>query len=71
MLCRAIIKKGFCTTGSNYKGGFNILSSFNRIKSAVKAPVKHFKRTIEPSGVDYNLMTNTTEEAFDEVSHEW
>jgi hypothetical protein len=53
------------------KGGFNLMAGINRLKESLKAPVKHIKRNIEPSGVNYSNMTNTTEEAFDEVSHEW
>jgi hypothetical protein len=41
------------------------------LKSAIKAPVKHYKRWTEPTGINYSNMTNTTEEAFDEVSQEW
>jgi hypothetical protein len=47
---------------------FGALSSWTNL---VTAPVKHIKRLLEPSGVDYQTMTNTTEEAFDEVSQEW
>jgi hypothetical protein len=52
-------------------GKFNILNAFKRLGSAIRAPVKHIKRNMEPSANDYNPMTNTTEEAFDEVSQEW
>ncbi len=62
-----IAKYAFSTT----KGGFNMLGAMNRFKSAVRAPVKHIKRNLEASGVNYSPMTNTTEEAFDEVAQEW
>lgn len=46
-------------------------SSFASLTSFLKAPVKHFKRMIQPTGVNYSPVTNTTQEAFDEVSQEW
>lgn len=51
--------------------GFNLVNAINTVKSSVGAPIKHIKRNIEPSGSNYSRMSNTTEEAFDEVSHEW
>lgn len=51
--------------------GFNLVNAVNTVKSSLNAPIKHIKRNIEPSGSNYSRMTNTTEEAFDEVSHEW
>ena len=50
---------------------FSIMNAFKGIRDAVRAPVKHVKSMIEPSGGYYSPQTNTTEEAFDEVSHEW
>ena len=50
---------------------FNLASAWKRVQGAVKAPKKHIKRLLEPTGRDYNPTTNTTEEAFDEVAHEW
>ena len=50
---------------------FNIISAFDRLKTAFRAPMKHFKRFAEPQGVNYSPLTNTTEEAFEEVSQEW
>lgn len=51
--------------------GFSLVNAVNTVKSTIGAPIKHIKRNIEPSGSNYSRMTNTTEEAFDEVSHEW
>lgn len=51
--------------------GFNILNAFKGIKEAVTAPIKHAKALTEPTGNYYSPQTNTTEEAFDEVSQEW
>jgi hypothetical protein len=50
---------------------FNLANAWKRVQSAVKAPRKHVKRLLEPSGRDYSPWLNTTEEAFDEVAHEW
>ena len=50
---------------------FNLGSAWKRVQSAVIAPRKHLKRLLEPSGRDYSPLLNTTEEAFDEVAHEW
>lgn len=58
-----LIRKGF--------GSYNILNSIKNFKDALRAPVKHIKSWREPGGQDYNPQTNTTEEAFDEVSQEW
>ena len=63
-------KRAFGTVqpaGSN----FNLPNAWKRVRSAINAPKKHIKRLLEPSGQDYNPQTNTTEEAFDEVSQEW
>lgn len=54
-----------------YNFAFNILNAFKGIKEAIKAPVKHIKAATEPAGPYYSVQTNTTEEAFDEVSSEW
>ncbi|KAL4505960.1 hypothetical protein ABPG72_013721 [Tetrahymena utriculariae] len=51
--------------------GFSLANAVNTVKSTLNAPIKHIKRNIEPSGSNYSRMTNTTEEAFDEVAHEW
>lgn len=56
------IKQGF---------SFNILNAFKGFRNALRAPVKHIKALTESSGNYYSPQTNTTEEAFDEVSHEW
>lgn len=58
-----LIRKGF--------GSFNILNSIRNFKDALRAPSKHLKSWNEAGGRDYNQQTNTTEEAFDEVSQEW
>ncbi len=50
---------------------FNILNTLKELKDAVRAPLKHIKAATEPAGNYYNVQTNTTEEAFDEVSQEW
>ena len=49
----------------------SLLGSWSSWSNLVTAPAKHLKRFMEPSGSDYQTMTNTTEEAFDEVSQEW
>lgn len=61
------------TFSSIQQGGsfFNLSNAWKRVQGAVSAPSKHLKRTLEPSGQDYNPLTNTTEEAFDEVAQEW
>jgi len=51
--------------------GFSLTNALNTVKQSVGAPLKHIKRNIEPSGSNYARMSNTTEEAFDEVAHEW
>jgi uncharacterized Zn-finger protein len=66
-----IAKAAFSSFNQTPKGGFNILSAANRFKNSLFAPVKHVKRFLEPTAADNSVMTNTTEEAFDEVSHEW
>jgi len=66
-----LAKAAFSSFNPTPKGGFNALGALNRLKSGLRAPIKHIKRNIEPSAVNYGSMTNTTEEAFDEVSHEW
>jgi hypothetical protein len=66
-----VIKYSFSNFNTSPKGGFNLMAGINRLQESLKAPVKHIKRTMEPSGTNYSMMTNTTEEAFDEVSHEW
>ncbi|EGR32106.1 hypothetical protein IMG5_096630 [Ichthyophthirius multifiliis] len=43
----------------------------SQLKQQLTAPIKHIKRTLEPTGQNYSRLTNTTEEAFDEVAHEW
>lgn len=58
-----VISRGF--------GTFNIVNSVKGVKAALTAPVKHIKSFLEPSGNKHNPQTNTTEEAFDEVSQEW
>jgi len=65
------LTRAFSTVNPNPSGKFNLTSALGRLKSAFRAPIKHLKRNIEPTGVDYGTMTNTTEEAFDEVSQEW
>lgn len=65
------IARAFGTFIPGGSGRFNITNAFQRIKSAVRSPIKHIKRNIEPSANDYNPLTNTTEEAFDEVAQEW
>ena len=51
--------------------GFNLMNAFKGIKEAATAPIKHIKSLSEPTGNYYNPQTNTTQEAFDEVSQEW
>ena len=50
---------------------FSILNAFKGLKDILRAPVKHVKSYTEASGSYFHTQTNTTEEAFDEVSHEW
>jgi len=50
---------------------FNILRTFRELKETLRAPIKHIKAATEPTGTYYSVQTNTTEEAFDEVSSEW
>ena len=59
------------TKALRYNYSFNILNAFKGIKEAVTAPVKHIKSLNEPTGSYYNPQTNTTEQAFDQVAHEW
>lgn len=59
----SVVRRGFAS--------FNILNSVKNLGNALKAPLKHFKATNEASGQSYSPQTNTTEEAFDEVSQEW
>jgi len=65
------VSRAFGTFIPGGSGRFNITNAFQRLKNTIRAPVKHIKRNLEPSAVDYNPMTNTTEEAFDEVAQEW
>jgi len=65
------IARAFSSLTPNGAGKFNITKAYQRLKNAVRAPVKHLKRNIEPTASNYNPWTNTTEEAFDEVSQEW
>lgn len=44
---------------------FNLLKLVDGVQAAIRAPVKHLKSFLEPSGVNYNPQTNTTEEAYD------
>ena len=53
------------------KRSFSLSSLMGSLKRNALAPVKHIKRVLEPTAQDYTTMTNTTEDAFDEVSHEW
>lgn len=50
---------------------FNLVRGLQELGAAVRAPVKHLKALFEPTGQNYSVQTNTTEEAFDEVAHEW
>jgi len=65
------ISRAFASLNTGGGTKFNIKNAFQRLKNTVRAPVKHFKRQFEPAAVNYSPMTNTTEEAFDEVSQEW
>jgi len=65
------IARAFSSLNTSGGSRFNIKNAFQRLKNTVRAPVKHFKRNVEASPVNYNPFTNTTEEAFDEVSQEW
>lgn len=60
--------KGLLSRNFSSSGLFGSLTTWTNL---VTSPVKHVKRLLEPSGVDYQTMTNTTEEAFDEVGQEW
>jgi ssDNA-binding Zn-finger/Zn-ribbon topoisomerase 1 len=71
MQLRRLAQRCFSTLNASPKGSYNLMGHWNRIKSAVRAPIKHLKRNLEPSGTDNPTMPNTTEEAFDEVSQEW
>lgn len=66
-----VVRHSFSNFNSAPKGGFNLVAGLNRLGESIKAPIKHVKRAIEPSAVNYSVMTNTTEEGFDEVAHEW
>jgi hypothetical protein len=66
-----ILKRGFSQFQPTPSGVLSGLSPLNRLKQTVRAPVKHLKRLLEPSGSNYQTMLNTTGEAFDEVAHEW
>lgn len=59
MLLSKVIKKSF---------SFNLLKTLKEVKDAIQAPIKHIKAATEPTGNYYSVQTNTTEEAFDEVS---
>lgn len=50
---------------------FNLVRGLRELGEAVRAPVKHIKALFEPTGRNYSVQTNTTEEAFDEVAQEW
>lgn len=65
------IARAFSSFVPGGSGKFNITKAYQRLKSAVRAPVKHLKRNLEPTAANYNPFTNTTEEAFDEVAQEW
>ena len=65
------ISKAFSSITPSPSGRFNVGKTLNRLKTAIRAPIRHLKRQLEPQGVNYNPWTNTTEEAFDEVSQEW
>jgi len=65
------ISRAFSTFIPGGSGRFNITNAFERLKNTVRAPVKHLKRNFEPTAANYSPFTNTTEEAFDEVSQEW
>jgi len=65
------VSRAFSTFIPGGSGRFNITNAFSRLKNTIRAPVKHFKRNVEPTAANYNPFTNTTEEAFDEVSQEW
>lgn len=65
------IRRAFSSIQPTPSGKFNVVAAFDRFKSALRAPVKHLKRNVEPSASNYQTMTNTTEEAFDEVAQEW
>lgn len=56
------------TKALKYNFSFNILNAFKGLKNAIRAPVKHIKAANEPAGPYYSVQTNTTDEAFDEVS---
>jgi hypothetical protein len=65
------VSRAFSTFIPGGSGRFNVTNAFSRLKNTIRAPIKHFKRNVEPTAANYNPMTNTTEEAFDEVSQEW
>jgi hypothetical protein len=62
------LRRGFSSATS---GKFNIFSSFSHLKSFVSTPLRHLKRSIQPTGSSYSPQTNTTSDAFEEVAHEW
>lgn len=71
MLLRSLAKRAFSSGQQGAASSYNILGSWTRLKAALRAPIKHWKRNMEPSAVNYQTMTNTTDEAFDEVAQEW
>lgn len=63
--------KQFRRAFSSTQGRFNIFSTLNFAKNLVSTPLKHLKRAVQPSGVNYSPQLNTTSDAFEEVSQEW
>lgn len=53
MLSKILSRAAFGSFNPSPKGGFNILSALNRVKSSINAPIKHLKRNFEPSAVNY------------------
>lgn len=54
-----------------YSFSFNIVTAFQGIKNALKAPYRFLKTNFEPEGIYNSAYINTTAEAVDDVSTEW
>ena len=68
MISKSLIRRQFSQVG---RGSLNLSNSWNRLKKTVTAPRKHLKRLFQSEPGHNSPLTNTTAEAFDEVSQEW
>jgi hypothetical protein len=60
------IRRSFFTNSG--RNSINLSTTSERLKQALKAPIKHWKRLNESNSGHNSPWTNTTAEAFDEVS---